>query len=100
MDNGPELMSHALRDWCRFSAAGSVFIEPGCRWQNPFVEPFHGRVRDELLNGERFACIAEARVLVDDWREDYDQRRPHSSLGMRTPAAVAADHARSATPPA
>ena len=98
MDNGPELTSHALRDWCRFSTAGSVFIEPGCPWQNPFVESFHARVRDELLNGEQFACIAEARVLVDDWREDYNQRRPHSSLGMRTPAAFAAD--RSATPPA
>ena len=78
MDNGPELTSHALRDWCRFSTAGSVFIEPGCPWQNPFVESFHARVRDELLNGEQFACIAEARVLVDDWREDYNQRRPHS----------------------
>lgn len=45
MDNGPELTSHALRDWCRFSAAGSVFIGPGCPWQNPFVESFHSRVR-------------------------------------------------------
>jgi putative transposase len=90
MDNGPELTSHALRDWCRFSTAGSVFIEPGCPWQNPFVESFHARVRDELLNGEQFACIAEARVLVDDWREDYNQRRPHSALGMQAPAAFAA----------
>jgi transposase InsO family protein len=94
MDNGPELTSHALKDWCRFSVAGSVFIEPGCPWQNPFVESFHARVRDELLNGEQFACIAEARVLIDDWREDYNQRRPHSSLGMLTPAAFAADCAR------
>lgn len=100
MDNGPELTSHALRDWCRFSAAGSVFIEPGCPWQNPFVESFHARVRDELLNGEQFACIAEARVLVNDWREDYNQRRPHSALGMLAPAAFAADQARSATAPA
>jgi putative transposase len=99
MDNGPELTSHALRDWCRFSAAGSVFIEPGCPWQNPFVESFHARVRDELLNGEQFACIAEAGVLIDDWREDYNHRRPHSSLGMRTPAAFAADCARDTTPP-
>ena len=89
-DNGPELASHALRDWCRFSAAQTVFIEPGCPWQNPFVESFHARVRDELLNGEQFASIAEARVLIDDWREDYNTRRPHSALGMRTPAAFAA----------
>lgn len=90
MDNGPELTSHALRDWCRFSAAETVFIEPGCPWQNPFVESFHARVRDELLNGEQFACLAEAQVLIDDWREDYNCRRPHSALGMRTPAAFAA----------
>jgi putative transposase len=90
MDNGPELTSHALRDWCRFSRAQTVFIEPGSPWQNPFVESFHARVRDELLNGEQFACLAEAQVLIDDWHEDYNTRRPHSSLGMLTPAAFAA----------
>lgn len=90
VDNGPELTSHALRDWWRFSAARTVFIEPGCPWQNPFVESFHARVRDELLNVEQFSCLAEARVLIDDWREDYNTRRPHSALGMRTPAQFAA----------
>jgi putative transposase len=90
VDNGPELTSHALRDWCRFSGAKTVFIEPGAPWQNPFVESFHSRVRDELLNVEQFACLAEARVVIDDWREDYNTRRPHSALGMRTPAAFAA----------
>jgi len=90
VDNGPELTSHALRDWCRFSDARTVFIEPGCPWQNPFVESFHARVRDELLNVEQFACLAEAQVLIDDWREDYNCRRPHSALNMRTPAAFAA----------
>ena len=85
-----ELTSHALRDWCRFSITESAFIEPGAPWQNPFVESFHGRVRDELLNGELFACLAEARVVIEDWREDYNHRRPHSALGRRTPAAFAA----------
>jgi len=89
-DNGPELTSHALRDWCRFSATKTVFIEPGAPWQNPFVESFHSRVRDELLNVEQFACLTEAEVLIADWHEDYNQRRPHSSLGRRTPAAFAA----------
>lgn len=93
VDNGPELTSHALRDWCRFSTTQTVFIEPGCPWQNPFVESFHARVRDELLNCEQFACLAEAHVLIDDWREDYNTRRPHSSLGMTTPAAFAAAYA-------
>jgi len=91
-DNGPELTSHALADWCRFSHAQTAFIEPGAPWQNPFVESFHARVRDELLNVEQFACLAEAEVLIADWREDYNTRRPHSSLGMRTPTAFAADY--------
>jgi len=91
VDNGPELTSYALRDWCRFAGARTVFIEPGAPWQNPFVESFHARVRDELLNVEQFTCLAEAQVLIEDWREDYNYRRPHSSLGMRTPAAFAAD---------
>lgn len=89
-DNGPELTSHALRDWCRFSETRTAFIEPGSPWQNPFVESFHARVRDELLNMEQFACLAEAKVMVSDWREDYNLRRPHSSLGMKTPTAFAA----------
>ncbi len=93
VDNGPELTSHALRDWCRFSGTQTVFIEPGAPWQNPFVESFHARVRDELLNCEQFSCLAEAQVLIADWREDYNTRRPHSALGMRTPSAFAAAHA-------
>jgi len=89
-DNGPELTSHALRDWCRQSGAATAFIEPGSPWQNPFVESFHSRVRDELLNVELFACLAEARVVVADWHEDYNHRRAHSALGRRPPAAFAA----------
>jgi putative transposase len=89
-DNGPELTAHALRDWCRFTKAATAFIEPGAPWQNPFVESFNGRVRDELLDVEQFSCLAEAKVVIGDWREDYNQRRPHSALGMKTPAAFAA----------
>ncbi len=89
-DNGPELTSHALRDWCRFSGTQTAFIEPGAPWQNPFVESFHSRVRDELLDGEEFSCLTEAKVLIEDWQRDYNQRRPHSALGMRTPAVFAA----------
>ena len=89
-DNGPELTAHALRDWCRFSQTKTAYIEPGAPWQNPFVESFHSRVRDELLNAEQFACLAEARVLIDDWHEDYNTRRPHSALGNQAPAMFAA----------
>jgi putative transposase len=89
-DNGPELTAHALRDWCRFAKAGTSFIEPGSPWQNPYVESFNGRVRDELLDVEEFSCLAEAKVLIEDWRQDYNHHRPHSALGMLAPAAFAA----------
>jgi putative transposase len=98
-DNGPELTSHALRDWCRFSkptpdtTTKTAFIEPGAPWENAFVESFNSRVRDELLNVETFSCLAEAQVVIEDWRQDYNQRRPHSALGMRTPTAFAAAQA-------
>ena len=91
MDNGPELTAHALQDWCRFQEAGTAYIDPGSPWQNPFVETFHSRVRDELLDVEEFSCLPEAKVVIGDWREDYNLRRPHSALGMRTLAAFAAE---------
>jgi len=88
-DNGPELTANALRDWCRFSGAGSAYIDPGSPWQNPFVESFGSRIRDELLGVEQFSCLLEAQVLVADWREDYNERRPHSALAMQAPARFA-----------
>ncbi len=89
MDNGPEMTADALKDWCRFSRAGTAYIDPGSPWQNPYVESFHSRVRDELLDVEEFSCLAEARVVIGDWQEDYNRHRPHSSLGMRAPAVFA-----------
>jgi putative transposase len=89
-DNGPELTANALRDWCRFSGAGSSYIEPGSPWQNAYVESFGSRVRDELLGVELFSCLAEAKVMVADWQEDYNLRRPHSALSMMAPAKFAA----------
>jgi putative transposase len=86
-DNGPELTANALRDWCRFSKAGSAYIQPGSPWQNPYVESFGSRIRDELLGVELFSCLTEAQVLIEDWRQDYNQLRPHSALGMMTPSA-------------
>jgi putative transposase len=62
-----------------------VFIDPGCPWQNAWIESFNGRLRDELLNGELFDSLLEAQVVIEDWRIDYNTRRPHSSLGMLTP---------------
>ena len=84
-DNGPELTANALRDWCRFTGAGTSYIEPGSPWQNPYVESFGGRLRDELLTVEAFNSLLEAQVLVEDWRIEYNSVRPHSALGYLTP---------------
>jgi putative transposase len=90
MDNGPELVAHALADWCRFNDTASVFIDPGSPWQNAWIESFNGRFRDELLNGWQFDSLREARVIIDDWRIDYNWQRPHTAHGDLTPAEFAA----------
>jgi putative transposase len=91
-DNGPEFTANALRDWCRFGHAGASFIEPGSPWQNPWVESYGSRMRDELLAIEQFDSLLEAQVLIADWRDNYNDYRPHSALGMLTPAAFAQHH--------
>jgi len=89
MDNGPELTAYALRDWCRFTGAGTSYIDPGSPWQNPWVESYGSRMRDELLAIEQFDTLLGAQVLVADWKEEYNTYRPHSALGMLTPAEFA-----------
>ncbi len=89
-DNGPELTANAIRDWCRFAGAGTSYIEPGSPWENPYVESFGGRLRDELLAVEQFDTLLEAQVVIEDWRIDYNTCRPHSSLGWKAPAIYAA----------
>jgi putative transposase len=84
-DNGPELIAWALRDWCRTSGTTMSYIEPGSPWENPFVESYNARMRDELLAITEFCNLAEALVLIEDWRIGYNMERPHSSLGYRTP---------------
>ncbi len=88
-DNGPELTANALRDWCRFTSTQTSYIDPGSPWQNPWVESYGARMRDELLAIEQFGSLLEAQVLVADWRQEYNNYRPHSALGMRTPAEFA-----------
>ena len=77
------------RDWCRFNAVDSVFIDPGSPWQNAWIESFNGRLRDEFLNGWQFDSLLEAQVLIEDWRIDYNMRRPHSAHGELTPSEFA-----------
>ena len=79
----------ALRDWCRFSGTGSSYIEPGAPWENPYVESFNGRLRDEFLTVEQFSSLLEAQVLIEDWRIEYNSKRPHSSLGWLAPVTYA-----------
>jgi len=99
MDNGPELTAEALRDWCRFSRADTSYIEPGSPWENPFIESFNGKFRDELLAGEIFETLLEARVLAEDFRIDYNTYRPHSTIGYRPPATFAEQWLLSQTGP-
>ena len=88
-DNGPEFTAKAVREWLGRVGVKTLFIEPGSPWENGYVESFIGRMRDELLNGEIFDTLWEARVVIEDWRRQYNQVRPHSSLGYRPPAPEA-----------
>jgi putative transposase len=89
-DKGPELIACTLRDYCRMTLMRTSYIEPGSPWENPFVESFNGRLRDELLNIEEFGSITEARVIIEDWRNEYNTYRPHSALGGLAPTEYAA----------
>ena len=88
-DNGPEFIAAAVADWCRFNGVNTVFIDPGSPWQNAWIESFNGRLRDEFLNGWQFDSLLEARVLIEDWRIDYNEHRPHSAHGALTPSEFA-----------
>jgi len=85
-DNGPEFIAEIIRSWLVDLDVTPTFIEPGSPWENGFIESFNGKFRDELLNGEIFDTITEARVLTERWRKLYNTFRPHSSLGNRPPA--------------
>ena len=88
-DNGPEFTAAAVRGWLERLQVQTLFIEPGCPWENGYVESFIGKLRDELLNGEIFYTLHEARVLIEQWRCHYNTLRPHSSLKYRPPAPEA-----------
>lgn len=89
MDNGPEFIAATVSDWCT-GRTGMVFIPPGQPWKNPFAESFNARMRDECLNLNEFWSLTQARVVIDDWKDQYNHDRPHSSLGYLAPAVYAA----------
>ena len=92
-DNGPEFISRALDQWAYGRSIRQQFIQPGKPSQNAYIESFNGRVRDECLNENLFLNIADARTTLDAWRADYNQNRPHSSLGNMTPEEFARQQA-------
>jgi putative transposase len=85
-DNGPEFAAKRVKDWLERVEVKTLFIEPGSPWENGYVESFNGKLRDELLNGEIFDTLLEAKVLIERWRVEYNTIRPHSALGYRPPA--------------
>lgn len=88
-DNGPEFTAAIVREWLGRIGVRTLFIEPGSPWENGYVESFNGKLRDELLNGEIFYSLREAKVLIERWRRRYNTERPHSALGYRPPAPEA-----------
>lgn len=91
-DNGPEFIARAVRDWLAGQNIETAFIEPGSPWENAYSESFNSRFRDELLDREIFTSLLEARTLIEQHRRDYNERRPHSSLGYKTPKEFAREH--------
>ena len=84
--NGPEFVARNVRAWLGRIGVKTLFIEPGSPWENGYCESFNSKLRDELLAGELFSTLYEAKVLIECWRRHYNTIRPHSSLGYRPPA--------------
>ena len=89
-DNGPEFIARAVRKYLEGLGVETRYIEPGAPWQNAYVESFNGTLRTELLDRELFGNLIEAQVLVENWRQYYNERRPHSALNYTPPAAYSA----------
>lgn len=88
-DNGPEFIAHVLQGWLASEQCQTVYITPGSPWENPYIESFNGRLREECLNRYQFANGQEAQQILEQWRLEYNLERPHSSLGYLTPTEFA-----------
>lgn len=88
-DNGPEFIAHAVKDWLAERKIATLYINPGSPWENSHIESFHDKLRDECLNRELFGSRLEAQIILEQWRNEYNYERPHSSLGYRTPTEYA-----------
>ena len=92
-DNGPEFIAYAIQDWLKQNGIKTIYIKPGSPWENGHIESFHDKLRDECLNRELFGSLLEAQIILEQWRNEYNDQRPHSSLGYQTPS----EYARSAS---
>jgi transposase InsO family protein len=108
-DNGAEFVAKAVQEWIAAVGAKTAYIAPGSPWENGFIESFNARLRDELLDGEIFYSLKEAKIVIESWRRHYNTLRPHGSLGYKPPApevfvpalsARAAQQPQPAAPPA
>jgi putative transposase len=89
-DNGPEFIAQAIRDFLAAADVGTLYIKPGAPWENGYAESFHSRLADELIEAELFVDLVDAQEMAAWWKNFYNHRRSHSSLGYQTPAAFAA----------
>jgi len=96
-DNGPEFIAKAIQRWLRFANIGTIYSAPGSPWENPYIESFFGKFRDECLNRELFTTLNEAQIIIEKHRKEYNEKRPHSSLGYMTPLEFAASSKSSST---
>lgn len=87
-DNGSEFTAKKLKEWLQRLEVTTAYIEPGSPWENGYIESFNGKMRDELLNGDMFDTMFEARILIEHWRHEYNTIRLHISLEYRPPAPV------------
>ncbi|WP_309400606.1 IS3 family transposase [Cerasicoccus maritimus] len=88
-DNGPEFIAKCIQGWLKDNKIKTIYIDPGCPWQNGFVESFNDKFRRECLNRELIYTLSESRVIFDDYRHLHNHERPHRSLGLLTPAPFA-----------
>ena len=99
-DNGSEFIATKVKDWLGKNNIATLYIEPGSPWENAYSETFNSRMRDEFLNRELFTSLAEAQLLAEEYRQEYNHRRPHSALNYRTPADFAAQAPSGSVPAA
>ncbi len=85
-DNGPEFISYAIQDWLGENDIETLYIKPGAPWEQAYIESFHDKLRDECMNRELFGSLREAVVILGEWQQEYNERRPHSALGYQTPS--------------